>query len=96
MMKKYKASQKRVDLYDIGDNMVLMNVVNKNADGKIDSIYMYIGYEDEDKYLRVGTAEDLASPGSLFNYSVFMKDVSMRMVLYKEVFKSNLTGRPLW
>ena len=92
MMKKYKSSEKRVDLYDIGDGMTLMNIVNRNAEGKIDSIYMYIGYTDEDSFLRVGIAEDLAAPGSLFNYASFMRGVHERMLLYKAIFKSNLTG----
>lgn len=29
-MIKYKASERRVDLYDIGDGLMLMNIIQKN------------------------------------------------------------------
>ncbi len=95
MMKKYKSSERRVDLYDIGDGMLLMNVVSKNDAGKIESIYMYVGYDDGTEFLRVGIAEDLASFGSRFNYAAFMRGVNQRLGLYKSVFESNLAGKKL-
>jgi len=36
-MTKYKASERKVDLYDIGDGLTLMNVIIKNQDGKMAS-----------------------------------------------------------
>ena len=32
-MIKYKASERKVDLYDIGDGLTLMNIILKNEDG---------------------------------------------------------------
>ena len=34
-MIKYKASQRRVDLYEIGDGLTLMNIIVKNDEGKM-------------------------------------------------------------
>ena len=44
-MIKYKASQRRVDLYDIGDGLTLMNIIVKNDEGKMQEIHSYIGQE---------------------------------------------------
>ena len=38
-----KLAQKRIDMYDIGDGLTLMNVINKNEDGKMHQITTYIG-----------------------------------------------------
>lgn len=95
MLKKYKSSEKRADLYDIGDGMMLMNVVSKNDAGKIERIYTYVGYDDGTEFLRVGIAEDLASFGSRFNYAAFMRGVSQRLGLYKSVFESNRADKIL-
>lgn len=40
-----KQSQKRVDMYDIGEGLVLMNVITKNENGKMHQITTYIGIE---------------------------------------------------
>ena len=45
MMKKYTAAERKVDLYDIGDGLTLMNIVIKNEAGKTKAVYTYIGYE---------------------------------------------------
>lgn len=42
-MKKY--TQKRIDMYDIGDGLTLMNVIDKNEAGKMHQITTYIGIE---------------------------------------------------
>ena len=34
MMNKYTSSERKVDLYDIGDGLTLMNIVTKNEAGK--------------------------------------------------------------
>ena len=39
-MKKY--AQKRIDMYDIGNGLTLMNVINKNENGKLHQITTYI------------------------------------------------------
>ena len=38
-----KQSQKRADMYDIGEGLVLMNVITKNENGKMHQITTYIG-----------------------------------------------------
>lgn len=40
-----KLSQKRINMYDIGDGLTLMNVVNKKENGKKRQITTYIGIE---------------------------------------------------
>ena len=40
-----KLSQKRIDVYDIGDGLTLMNVINKNENGKMHQITTYIGID---------------------------------------------------
>ena len=42
-MIKYKASERKVDLYDIGDGLTLININLKNQDGQMMSIDTYIG-----------------------------------------------------
>ena len=44
-MIKYKASERRVDLYDIGDGLTLMNIILKNDEGKMQEVHSYIGQE---------------------------------------------------
>jgi hypothetical protein len=43
-MIKYKASERRVDLYDIGDGLTLMNIILKNDEGKMQEVHSNIGY----------------------------------------------------
>lgn len=57
-MIKYKASDRKVDLYDIGDGLKLMNVIVKNQDGKMMSIDTYIG-ADRNGFSCVGHTEGL-------------------------------------
>lgn len=38
-------AQKRIDMYDIGNGLTLMNVINKNENGKMRQITTYIGIE---------------------------------------------------
>ncbi len=37
-----KESKKRIDLYDIGDGLTLMNLIEKNDSGKMHHITTYI------------------------------------------------------
>lgn len=41
-MTKCKASERKVDLYNIGDGLTLMNIILKNQDGKMMSIDTYL------------------------------------------------------
>ena len=66
-MIKYKAAQRRVDLYDIGDGLTLMNIILKNEEGKIREIHSYIGMEGNG-FVCVGHTEELDQPGVIFSY----------------------------
>lgn len=55
-----KLSQKRIDMYDIGDGRILMNVINKNEDGKMHRITTYIGIEGNEYRCKIINAEDLS------------------------------------
>lgn len=57
-----KLSQKRIDMYDIGDNLTLMKVINKNETGKMHQVITYIGIEGNG-FVCVGNANDLDAPG---------------------------------
>ena len=39
MMNKYTTSERKVDFYDIGDGMTLMNIVTKNESGKTKAVH---------------------------------------------------------
>ena len=38
-MNKYKPSERKVDLYDIGDGLTLVNIVTKNEAGKTKAVH---------------------------------------------------------
>lgn len=57
-------------MYDIGDGLILMNVINKNEDGKMHRITTYIGIEEKG-FVCVGNANDLDVPG-LYSVISFM------------------------
>ena len=40
-----KDISKRIDMYDIGDDLTLMNVIIKNDNGKMHQITTYIGID---------------------------------------------------
>ena len=40
-----KESKKRIDMYDIGKGLTLMNIIEKNDSGKMRHITTYIGIE---------------------------------------------------
>ena len=44
-MIKYKSLERKVDMYDIGDGLTLMNIIQENQDGQIQSVDTYIGAE---------------------------------------------------
>lgn len=67
-----KPSQKRIDMYDIGDGLTLMNVINKNENGKMHQITTYIGIEGNG-FACVGNANDLDAPGTIFSYQPYVR-----------------------
>lgn len=67
-----KLAQKRIDMYDIGDGLTLMNVINKNEDGKMHQITTYIGIEGNG-FVCVGNANELDAPG-LYSVTSLMSE----------------------
>lgn len=83
-----KLTQRRVDLYDIGDNLMLMNVLNKNDNGKIHSITTYIGIEGNG-FVCVGNANDLDEPGAIFSYQSYVRMQQANLPILKDIFETN-------
>ena len=71
-MIKYIASERRVDLYDIGDGLTLMNIILKNDEGKMQEVHSYIGQEGNG-FSCVGHTEGLDEPGVIFSYTSYVR-----------------------
>lgn len=83
-----KLSQKRTDMYDIGDGLILMNVINKNEDGKIHRITTYIGIEGNG-FVCVGNANDLDVPGAVFIYQPYVREQEAMIPVLIDIFETN-------
>lgn len=83
-----KQTQKRIDIYDIGDNLVLMNVITKNESGKMHQITTYIGIEGNG-FVCVGNANDLDAPGTMFSYQSYVRMQQANLPLLKDIFETN-------
>ena len=83
-----KNSQKRTDMYDIGDGLTLMNVITKNENGKMHQITTYIGI-DGNGFVCVGNANDLDTPGSLFSYREYVNIQEATLPMLKDIFRTN-------
>ena len=46
----YKDSERKVDMFDIGDGLTLMNIIDKNQNRQIKSVDTYIGAKRERFY----------------------------------------------
>lgn len=88
-MKKYKSTERKIDMYDIGNGLTLMNVIWKNQDGKMSAIDTYIGAEGNG-FTCVGHTEDLDKPGVLFSYSQYIKMIKANLSNYLEIFFTNI------
>ena len=84
-MVKYKSLERKVDLYDIGDGLTLMNIILKNQDGYIKSVDTYIGAE-RDRFCCVGHTEGLDQPGVQFNYSKYVKLIQANLQRYLNIY----------
>lgn len=89
-MIKYKVSERKVDLYDIGNGLQLMNVIHKNQDGKLMAIDTYIG-ADRNGFSCVGHTEGLDEPGAIFNYPRYVRMIEANLSHYLEVFFANIS-----
>ena len=88
-MIKYKTTERKVDLYDIGDGLTLMNVILKNQDGRMRSIDTYIGAE-RNGFSCVGHTEGVDEPGVIFSYAGYVRMIEANLSYYLDVFFSNI------
>ena len=89
MTNKYAASERKVDLYDIGNGMTLMNIVTKNESGKTKAVHTYIGYEG-DGFACVAHSEGLYEPGVIYSYSSHVRMLKANLPYLLECFRSNI------
>ena len=89
MMNKYTASERKADLYDIGDGLTLMNIVTKNVSGKIKAVHTYIGYEGNG-FAWVSHSEGLDQPGVIYSYSNHVKMLKANLPILLECFWDNI------
>lgn len=83
-----KLSQKRIDMYDIGDGLTLMNVINKNENGKVHQVTTYIGIEGNG-FVCVGNANDLDAPGAIFGYQFYVREQQAMLPVLIDIFETN-------
>ena len=84
-MIKYKSSERKVDMFDIGDGLTLMNIIQKNQNGEMKSIDTYIGVE-RDGFCCVGHTEGLDRPGVIFSYSKYVKLIQANLQRYLNIY----------
>ena len=90
-MEKYKPAEKKSDMYDIGDGLILLNIQTKNAESVLDRVDTYIGM-DGIGFCPVGVVENISSPGYVFSYPSFVRMQSGLVAEYKRIFWENLAG----
>ena len=90
-MEKYKPTEKKSDIYDIGDGLILLNIQTKTAGGVLDRVDTYLGM-DGIGFCPVGVVEKIASPGYVFSYPSFVRMQSGLVEEYKRIFWENLAG----
>lgn len=83
-----KLDKKRIDMYDIGDGLTLMNVINRNEEGKIHQITTYIGIEGNG-FVCVGNADELAAPGTIFSYRSYVREQEAMLPFLIDIFETN-------
>ena len=91
MMNKYNPSERKVDLFDIGDGLTLMNIITKNDDGKMKEVHNYIGIEGNG-FVCVGQATGLDEPGVIFSYASYVRTLQANMSTLLDIFHTN-TGQ---
>ena len=83
-----KLTQKRIDMYDIGDGLNLMNVISKNEAGKMHQVTTYIGMEGNG-FVCVGNADELDAPGVIFSYQSYVRQQEAMLPYLIDIFKTN-------
>ena len=84
-MIQYKSSEREVDMYDIGDGLTLMNIIEKNQNGQVKSVDTYIGAE-RDRFCCVGHVEGLDQPGVIFSYSKYVTLIQANLQRYLNIY----------
>lgn len=84
-----KKGERKVDLYDIGNGLTLMNTILKNQDGKMTAIDTYIGTE-RNGFSCVGHTEGLDEPVVLFCYSRYVRMIEANLSYYLDAFFTNI------
>ena len=95
-MKPYNYHEKKALLYAIKDTdgtpLDLMNVQSfKN--GELDSVITFIGRHDREEFVKVADATDLSAPGTVFNYSRYVKHQERFLGEYIRIYHKNLDGK---
>ncbi len=83
-----KQTRKRVDMYDIGDDLTLMNVLTKNDNGKVCQVITYIGIEGNG-FVCVGNADELDAPGVIFSYQSYVRQQRVMLPVLIDIFERN-------
>ena len=95
-MKAYNSHEKRALLYAITDTdgtpLDLMNV-QSFKEGELDSVATFIGRHDRDEYVKIADAVNLSSPGTVFNYSRFVRQQEQFIREYLRIYHSNMGGK---
>jgi len=92
-MLKYKSTQRKTDLYDIGDGLTLMNIIQKNSDGRAKNVHTYIGPEGNG-FVCVSHADGVDKPGVLFNYADYVRMLKMNLPMLISFYYENIGGKP--
>ena len=90
-MEKYKPAEKKSDIYDIGDGLIVLNIQTKTTESVLDRVDTYIGM-DGIGFCPVGVVENISSPGYVFSYPSFVRMQSGLVAEYKRIFWENLAG----
>ena len=95
-MKAYNSHEKRALLYAISDTdgtpLDLMNV-QSFKEGELDSVATFIGRRDRDEYVKIADAVNLSNPGTVFNYSRFVRQQERFIGEYLRIYHRNLAGK---
>ena len=75
-------------MHDIGNGLTLMNVINKNENGKMCQITTYIGIEGNG-FVCVGNANELDAPGAIFSYQSYVKEQEAMLPVLINIFETN-------
>ena len=88
VMKKFLAKNKKIDYFDIGNGLKLMNILTKTDSGELDRVDTFIGSEEEG-FSHGGVVEDVSEPCTIFSYAQFLKMVEYNLGVYLQIFERN-------